>query len=278
MTRKKEVSLEIELFSSGEDREFRIRSKREIQSILHAIAQENMRTALYYDDGKDFILTTALEVSEQGMWLDVGSIAASNQRILHSDEIIVISSHRQVKVQFVANRIENALFEDRPAFYLPLPDSLLRIQRREYFRLPAPAGAPLRCIIPVPPPADPDDTDDPEKLEKPEKLKKPDKPDTLMLKREATIMDLSGGGMALVCETEDAELQPGKIYEDCKIPLPGIGTISATVKVKNTFEVTLRNGLVSKRAGCEFVRLDGEANALLQRYVAYLQSEALIKS
>jgi len=265
MARQKEVSLEIELFSSGEDREFRIRSKREIQSILHGIAQEGMRTALYYDDGNDFILTTALEVSEQGMWLDVGSMAVSNQRILQSDEIVFISSHRQVKVQFVAKRIEKALWENRAAFYLPLPDSLLRIQRREYFRLPAPAGAPLRCIIPVPPPVDPDDKD------------KPGKPDKPMLRREATIMDLSGGGMALVCETEDAELQPGKIYEDCLIRLPGVGTISATVKVKNTFEVTLRNGLISKRAGCEFVRLNGEAAALLQRYVAHLQSEALVK-
>lgn len=259
MIKNRKALLKIELFSGGEDSQFRIGSKREVQSILNGIAQDGMQAALYYDDGNDFILTTILKVNEQGVWLDVSSMAASNQRILRSNKIVFISSHNLVKVQFVASRIENALLENRAAFYLPLPDSLLRIQRREYFRLTTPASSPLRCIIPVAPPADLDE------------------PATPMLKREVTIMDISGGGVALVCEAHDTELQPGEVYADCKIRLPGIGTISATIKVKNSFEVTLRNGRVSKRAGCEFTRLSGEAATLLQRYVAHLQSETLTK-
>ena len=257
---KKEVPLKIELFSDGEDSQFRVRSKREIQSILHGIAQEGTRAALYYDEGNDFILTTVLKVNEQSMWLDVGSIAASNQRILRSDKIVFTSSRHQVKVQFVLNRIENALLENRAAFCAPLPDSLLRIQRREYFRLTTPVGNPLRCIIPVSPPF------------------AMDLPGFPTSRREVTIMDISGGGVSLVCEAHETELQPGKIYEDCKITLPGVGVISATVKVKNSFEVTLRNGQISKRAGCEFAYLSGEAATLLQRYVVHLQSEALAKA
>lgn len=256
MIKNREVPLKIELFSDGEDSKFSIRSKREILFILNSIAQEGTRAALYYDEGNDFILTTALNVDEQGIWLDVGSIAASNQRILRSNKIIFISSHRQVKVQFVANSIENALLENRAVFYLSLPDSLLRIQRREYFRLTTPAINPLKCVIPVP-------------------LMESGTP---IAKREVTIMDISGGGIALVCEAHDTELQPGKVYEDCRISLPVVGTITATVKVKSSFEITLRNGKISKRAGCEFTYLSGEAAALLQRYVTRLQSETLIKS
>jgi c-di-GMP-binding flagellar brake protein YcgR len=260
MSKNREVPLKIELFSDGEDSQFRVRSKREIQSILNGLAQDNLRAALYYDEGNDYILTTVLKVNEQGMWLDVGSVVVSNQRILRSNKIIFISSRNQVKIQFVSIRIENALFENHAAFYVPLPDSLLRIQRREYFRLTTPVSNPLRCIIPVAPPA------------------ATNKPDTHILKREVTIMDISGGGVALVCEVHDTELQPGKIYADCRISLPGIGTISVTVKVKNSFEVTLHNGQVCKRAGCEFTQLSGEADTLLQRYVAHLQSESLIRS
>jgi c-di-GMP-binding flagellar brake protein YcgR len=256
MIKNKEVPLKIELFSDGEDSQFSIRSRREILFILNGIAQDGARAALYYDEGNDFILTTALKVNEQGMWLDVGSMAASNQRILRSNKIIFISSHRQVKVQFVASCIENALLENRAVFYLSLPDSLLRIQRREYFRLTTPANNPLKCIIPVP-------------------LVESGTP---VAKREVTIMDISGGGIALVCEAHDTELQPGKIYANCRISLPNVGTITATVKVKNSFEITLRNGKISKRAGCEFTYLTGEAATLLQRYVTYLQSETLIKS
>jgi c-di-GMP-binding flagellar brake protein YcgR len=257
MNQKKDVPLKIELFSGGEDSKFSIHSRREILSILKGISQENTRAALYFDDGNDFILTSILKVNEQGLWLDVGSIAASNQHILRSNKIIFISARHQVKVQFVTNRIEHALLDNRAVFYLSLPDTLLRIQRREYFRLTTPALNPLICIIPVSHSSQTDESDLP------------------FFSSEVTIMDISGGGVALVCEAHDTELHPGKIYADCKIPLPGVGSISATVKVKNAFEVTLRNGRTSKRAGCEFIQLSGEAATLLQRYVGYLQSEAV---
>ena len=257
MIRKKEIPLKIELFSDGEDSQFTIRSKREILSILKGIARESTRAALYYGEGDDFILTTMLQLDEQGMWLEVDPIATNNQRILHSDKIIFISSYHQVKVQFVAHRIEHALLDNGAAFYIPLPESLLRIQRREYFRLTTPASNPLRCIIPI------------------FQSVVMDEKNTPLARREATIMDISGGGIALVCETLETELLPGKIYENCRIHLPGIGTITATIKVKNSFEITLHNGQLSKRAGCEFIHLTGEADTLLQRYVVQLQSETI---
>jgi hypothetical protein len=149
MFRKKEVPLKIELFSDGEDSRFTIRSKREIQSILKGIAHEGTRAALYYDEDDDFILTTLLAANEQGLWMELGPIAAGNQRILHSERVIFISSYHQAKVQFVADSIENAVLNNLAAFYIPLPDSLLRIQRREYFRLTTPVSNPLKCIIPT---------------------------------------------------------------------------------------------------------------------------------
>src|SRR5690242_3693798 len=142
MTKSNEVPLKIELFSDGEDSQFRLHSKREILSILNAIAKEEARAALYYDDGNDFVLTTVLKATEQGIWLDVGPIAVTNKRILGSDKIIFISSHRQVKVQFVASRIEHAVSGSKAAFQLGIPETLLRIQRREYFRLTTPASNP----------------------------------------------------------------------------------------------------------------------------------------
>jgi c-di-GMP-binding flagellar brake protein YcgR len=255
MIRKRDVPLKIELLSEGEDSRFTIHSRGEIQSILKGIMRENSRAALYYDEGDDFILTTMLKASDQGIWLEVGPISTSNQRILFSKKIIFISSYHQVKVQFVANHIESAILDNYSAFHIPFPEKLLRIQRREYFRLTTPASNPLKCIIPCSPHIITYESG------------------VAITKRELTIMDISGGGIALVCEVDDTTLHPGKSYEGCKIQLPDIGLISATVKVQNSFEVTLRNGQRSKRAGCEFIDLSGEAATLLQRYVVKLQSE-----
>ena len=255
MIRKRDVPLKIELLSEDEDNRFTIRSKGEILSLLKGIVQENSRTALYYDEGNDFILTTMLNVSEQGIWLEVGPSTSSNQRILSSKKIIFIGSYHQVKLQFVANHIESATLDSYSAFLIPFPNKLLRIQRREYFRLTTPVANPLKCIIPL------------------TLSNINDESGASVSKRELTIMDISGGGVALVCEVHDTILLPGNSYENCQIQLPGIGSISATVKVQNSFEITLRNGKRSKRAGCEFTKLSGEATTLLQRYVVKLQSE-----
>jgi len=258
MIRKRDVPLKIELLSEGDDSRFTLRSRGETLSILQGIVRENSRAALYYGEGDDFILTTMLKVTELGIWLEVGPISSNNQRILLSKKIIFISSFHQVKIQFLANHIESAILDNYSAFLIPFPDKLLRIQRREYFRLTTPANKPLKCIIPL------------------SQAIVTDQSGSSISKRELTIMDISGGGVALVCEVNDTALLPGNSYQDCKIQLPEIGVISATIKVQTSFEVTLRNGKRSKRAGCEFIHLSGEAASLLQRYVVKLQSEVTL--
>ena len=88
-------------------------------------------------------------------------------------------------------------------------------------------------------------------------------------------MDISGGGVALECQEHDTEFRPGNIYPICNINLPNIGMLTATILVKNIFIITMHNGEVKKRAGCEFIHLNGTMAILLQRYLAHLQSENL---
>jgi c-di-GMP-binding flagellar brake protein YcgR len=84
-------------------------------------------------------------------------------------------------------------------------------------------------------------------------------------------MDISIGGVALVCEQTGVELRPGMVYEHCQIELPGLGTVETAIEVKSAFEITDRSGKVKRRAGCVFVKPDGKTTALLQRYVTQMQ-------
>ena len=258
MTRKKEVSLSIERFYSGDDKEFRIPSKKEILFILQDLAEKGTRSALYYDAAHDFIMTTVLAATDEGIWLDVGPFPPENKRVLLSDKITLVSLHQHVKIQFEAHDIQSATFDDADAFFIGMPDYLLRIQRREYFRLSIPFSTPIKCIIPV-------------------ILGNPDKPDSPAVIREFPVMDISGGGIALLCGEDETELQPGSIFQDCQIPLPGFGVLKATLHVKSNVKFTTRNDVVSVRKGCEFHHLNSQMNSLLQRYITYLQSEVLAK-
>ena len=249
--RTKEIPLKIELFSSDEENEYLITNPKEIVSILQTIAQRKSRVALYYNEGVSMVLTMILAVDENGVWVDAASNPLDNRLIERSKRIIYVSTHNQAKVQFVAGDVVLGTYEDAPAFSLGLPRKLLRLQRRDYYRLVTAETGALNCVIhPVA---------------------------NQSIQQEVTVMDISIGGVALVCEQTGVELHPGMVYEHCQIELPGIGTVEAAIEVKNAFEITDRNGKVKRRAGCVFVKPDGKTTMLLQRYVAQMQ-QSLIKS
>ncbi|HLP98542.1 MAG TPA: flagellar regulator YcgR PilZN domain-containing protein [Sideroxyarcus sp.] len=245
--RTKEIPLKIELFSNDEENDYLITNPKEIVSILQTIAERKTRAALYYNEGNSMVLTMVLAADENGgVWVDAASNQLDNRHIERSNRIVLVSTHNQAKVQFVASSAFLGLYENAPAFNLALPRKLLRLQRRDYYRLVTPASQPLKCII-------------------------HSAPEQAHIPHAITVMDISIGGMALVCEEDGVELQPGMVYEHCQIELPEVGTVDTTIEVKNTFEVTDRNGKVRRRAGCVFVKPDGKTTMLLQRYVAQMQ-------
>ncbi len=249
MVKEKEVPLKIEVFSNNEDSEYLIHSKIEIQNMLRTIFERGTRAALYYNEGNSFVLTMLLDAKADGIWIDPPSSAQDYRNIINSNKIIFVSTHNQAKVQFVTNEVMEVVVNERGAIFIPLPLQVLRLQRRDYYRLVAWPNNPLKCVFKQVPEQKPG-------------------------KHEITIMDISVGGVALVCQESVLELTPGNIYKNCEIELPNIGMLQATVQVKNTFEVTTRSGEIIHRAGCVFVNPDGYTTNLLQRYVVQMQRKA----
>ncbi|TNC99704.1 MAG: YcgR family protein [Gallionellaceae bacterium] len=246
--RSKEVPLKIEVFANDEENDFIIHDPREIASVLRDIATHRSRVALYFNDANSMVLTLLLAVDETGVWVDAAANPLDNRHIERSSRIVFVSTHNQAKVQWVSTETSQCIFENSAAFFLPLPRKLLRLQRRDFYRLMTREPEALKCLI------------------------RPT-PGQAHLRHEVTVMDISIGGVALVCKEDTVDLQPGMTYENCEIDLPDIGTINATIEVKNTFEVTARNGNISRRAGCVFVKPNGETSRLLQRYVALKQQQ-----
>lgn len=242
---EKDIPLKIEILSSESDDQYRITSAREIEFILQSIAQRASRIALYYSENDDFILTGLLGVDSSGLWLEQSQNANTNTLIPRSHNLIFVSSHGQVKVQFTSDRVNASTYKGQAAFFLPMPKSIYRLQRREYYRLTTPVADPLLCVIPK---------DQGEESH-----------------HEVTIMDISGGGVGLTCEEQDTVLVPGQTYENCQIDLLDIGEFVGTIEVKNLVVLSTSKGETVRRAGCEFKNLDGTSTALLQRYVTNMQ-------
>ena len=187
--------------TSADDGRFRVDSRVEIVYILRALMKSNALVTAYFNGGREFVVTAVLQVdSEQGLVvLDSGSNRELNERLLHGREVSVVSSQDGVRVQFTTDRVAAVSFEGRLAFRLPLPDTIMKLQRREYYRLATPVVHPLKCEI-----AGPDGK-----------------------RFELALADISLGGVCLVGQPASFSFEPGMPLEDCRIDLPEIGAIRA---------------------------------------------------
>lgn len=236
--------------ASADQGKYLVQSRREIDTILDTLCKSGSRVAAYFGADEDFILTSIVGVnSEQNTaFVDYGADAAASRRAMQARNITFVAVHDRIKIQFVAPSLRQARFGGRDVFSMEIPATLLRLQRREYFRIATLLTRPLVCII-APQPA------------------------PVRAPAEVTIVDISCGGIAVIDSGEPAEIEAGVRFRGCRIKLPGLGEVTTDVVVKSTFEVTLKNGSKQRHAGCEFVGMRERERSLIQRYISGLERD-----
>jgi c-di-GMP-binding flagellar brake protein YcgR len=227
---------------------FMLYSAAEIRQLLRDIGENTELVTISFDTSHDFVLTSVVGVTETAVIIDAGTREDLNRRLLASSRLLCVTSRDRIKVQWKAERAEKVMYNGRLAFRMALPNSVLRLQRREYYRLAAPVAKPLACLL------QPGATGAPKKL-------------------EFTVADISVGGLAMHGPSQQAGLEIGKRYEGCEIPLPELGMLVTTLAVANIFEVTLKNGNTTLRSGCQFVGMQGKTLAMLQKYINRIERE-----
>jgi c-di-GMP-binding flagellar brake protein YcgR len=231
-----------------------IHSRTEIAFLLRSIMKHNALITAYFNKGNEFILTSIVGFDASGdVLLDLGPDEDLNQRLVESrGQILFTTTHERVKVKFASAQATKVSFKGREAFRIAIPQKLVRMQRREYYRVATGIVNPLKCRITLP----------------------IEGADTLA---EVTVLDLSCGGVALIDQHHTVDLEPGNEYRNCNITLPDLGTIVTGLQVCNTFEVTLRNGLACKRSGCQYIGLQESERGLIQRYITRLERDLSAK-
>lgn len=253
MSSIEKIPLKIEMSEVSGDSKYEIYSRTEIISIFRLLEEQKSLCALYYNDDNQSILTRVLDVDtdDNVVVLDAGDSEAANRSVLDSNKLVFISSLQNVKIQFVTDHTDKISFEGDNAFSVRIPSSVLRLQRREYYRLTTPNQRPLVCNIPHP-------------AEKGKKI-------------AVTIVDISAGGIGVICFEENVPLHADVAYPGCQIELPGIGMLTVNMKIRATFDVTLKDGTVHKRAGCQFMDMPGSMQTLIQRYIMKHEREKKAK-
>ncbi len=238
--------MKIELVSSEDRGRYLVSHPREIQRYLNEVMEGKTLVAIYGKNGKDFVLSTLLAVDEkQGfILLEQGVDPAMNAMLLGSPHCTIATTHDQVHIQFSSDRIEATTFGKSPAFRVPMPKELLRLQRREYYRLGTSVINPVKCMI---------------------------NSGTGLI--ETVVVDISIGGVGVLAYQEAGKLKAGETYQGCRLALPGTGEFALSLSVRTTFDVTLKNGRLTHRAGCEFIDLPPSVETAIQRYIIRVERE-----
>ncbi len=226
---------------------FAVYSQVEIAAMLRNLRDEGVLLTAYFDAEPGFLVTVVLDVNAdfEEVIFDNAVDPIAQKRLLASKHVVFVGFLEHIKVQFVARVAEHTQYENRDAFRIRMPETLLRLQRRDFFRVRPPMSKPAKCLVPY--------GEDSKQYE------------------SLRVLDLSVGGMAVLAYPEKFDLPAGKLIENCYLDLPGVGNIGVALTVRHIDPVPKDEK--ARRCGCEFVDMPPSSRVMLQRYINHIDAE-----
>ncbi|MGP1614322.1 MAG: flagellar brake protein, partial [Pollutimonas bauzanensis] len=195
--------------NDGED-QFLVTSRLEIQSLLRSIEEKKALLRMHVEGRSVAIITTILEIEPDGNTLIVDNSADEdfNRRISSAEKVSFETNLDKVRIQFSVHRVSPCLQDNLPALRIPFPESIRRVQRREYYRVDIPVSEPALCTLSIA---------DGKGARKDVKLQ---------------IQDISAGGVSILDNEHLLDNSLGTIYKDCTLDLPEAGTVVTGLQIK----------------------------------------------
>lgn len=230
--------------------DYEVASRREIVALLRQIGEKNQLIRMLVKGEADVCVTSILEVDDDNdtIVLDRSIDFSQHERILDAGRVMCETTLDKIRIIFAAEGLSEIRYQDGVAVRADIPPTLIRLQRREYYRMETPVTNPVRALIPLP----------------------------LESGGGSAIFplhDISVGGIAVLDNAMQLDNTPGRVIENCRIELPEIGPITTSLEVRNSLDITLLNNKTSRRIGFQFTDISRGALGAVQRYITKLERE-----
>jgi c-di-GMP-binding flagellar brake protein YcgR len=225
---------------------------REIALFLDMLSKRGSIVTAHLNDGRQFFLTSILAVDTASgtLLLDPPRAGEDILPVRSAQQVTLVGTLEKVKLQLRLPALQDAVYEERNVLSAPIPERLLRLQRREYFRLEPPHTHPILCTLST------------------------TMPSGAMRTLELPLSNISGGGVSLVAPTDLAERFPrDALFKDCRLEIPEEGVIQVNLRVRKTIEISPQSGHRSLRVGCEYIGLPASRLAMIERYITRIERE-----
>lgn len=234
-----------------EEEKYLVHGEHAIRQILQSLIEKRALVSGCALPRNHTFPTSIVEVleDEDAVLIDGSASESINRSIEEASHVTCVSRLERIHVQFKLYDLQRVQKDGQVAFRASLPDSVLRLQRREFYRLQVPVTQPMECSVPQ---------------------RQPDGETTY---RNYRVLDVSGGGIALAVQAEEPTLQPYKEFPGSLLHLPESGPLCVRLMVKSLHRQLNQNGSESWRAGCQFTEMPRGGDALIQRYIFRLERQ-----
>lgn len=232
------------------EEKYRLSNRSDITQVLRSLAKKPETVKAYYDGGGGYLRTVVVAVEPEAnrLLLDCGPDESANRQALRARYLMCEAKLDQVDVRFECGPVSIEDHEDGRVFVTPLPEWVLRLQRREYFRVPTLVSQPATCTIATP---------------------------VSPRGRAFAIADMSLGGIGVLDPDFELNAEPGTIFHACKVSLPEVGEFIVDLEVRNASQREQEDEVSSdrggQRVGLAYRGLPRDKESLLQRYINDLQ-------
>ncbi|MDR0577994.1 MAG: flagellar brake protein [Candidatus Accumulibacter sp.] len=220
-------------------------SAREIAFQIKGLIKRGSKVSVAFHEGRQGFLTILTDMSLQDglFYFDVSGSDEINREFLKAESCAFTALVEGVRIQFSAKGCHETKLRGETLFAARIPQNMLRLQRRDTFRLPLP-GVPCRVREGTP-------------------------NEELLTLRDISV---SGIGVSSTTPLDYAQLD---VLENCWIDLRENGTIRCALEVRYVRIVENRAGKPVWHMGCRFIGLPLASEMQIQRFLARIEAERL---
>ena len=219
--------------------EFSLSAEPTVRKLLNTIEGDEHELYVYLQADHTHFVTEILSIDWKAglMWLGTPYEKSLSAHCNASTAYVMVSFPDGVKVQFAGIGILQSEYQGADALRIAIPKSIVRLQRRNYFRVVAD-----------------------EELNSQVKLEIP------AVQAQASLIDISLAGIGFTIQTVASQHERGEIMKDVRLTLPdGEGSMLVELEVRNIKTMNDNPELV--QLGCEMKMLDRGAERRLQRFL-----------
>jgi c-di-GMP-binding flagellar brake protein YcgR len=230
------------------DERYRTVGLRPVAFMLAGLVRDAESFSVFFAAGQETFQTLLLAVltDKNQLIFDCSGSQESNRAFLQSGRNIFVGRPGGIRMQFTCGPAKEVIYEGSPAFAVALPEYVLRLQCREFFRIETPRIKPLEFFGRL--------------------------PDGTLLKQP--VHDISVSGLGLNSAQLPEGLDVGVPLTKCRLALPGDPQdLFFNAIVRYLSELEARGGHRQWRVGMQFTDLTTGDENRLQRYIGKLERE-----